>query len=71
MKEMGCKFDYLYPFFDDRFKSTNPRLEKDSDDIGIHMWYTRNCDSNMDVWGLPNVERYNLVEKYINELYEI
>ena len=71
MKELGCKFDYLYPFFDDRFKSTNPRLEKDSEDIGIHMWYTRQWNSNMDVWGLPNVERYNLVEKYISELYEV
>ncbi len=71
MKELGCKFDYLYPFFDNRFKSTNPRLEKDSEDIGIHMWYTRQWDNTMDVWGLPNVERYNLVEKYLNELYEI
>jgi len=41
MKEMGCKFDYLYPYFDNRFKSTNPRLDENSDDIGIHMWYTR------------------------------
>lgn len=65
MKEMRCKFDYLYPHFDERFKSTNPRLEKDSDDIGIHMWYTRQWDSNMDVWGLPNIERYNKVEQYI------
>lgn len=71
MKELGCKFDYLYPFFDERFKSTNPRLEKDSDDIGIHMWYTRQWNSSMDVWGLPNVERYNLLEKYIEDLYEI
>ena len=65
MKEMGCKFDYLYPFFDDRFKSTNPRLEKDSPDIGIHMWYTRQWNSNMYVWGLPNIERYNMIEEYI------
>ncbi len=71
MKELGCKFDYLYPFFDDRFKSTNPRLEKDSPNIGIHMWYTRQWNSAMDVWGLPNIERYNLVEKHIKELYGI
>ncbi len=64
MKELGCKFDYLYPYFDDRFKS-NPRLEKDSLDIGIHMWYTRNWNSEMDVWGLKNVERYNRVEKFL------
>jgi hypothetical protein len=28
LKEMGCKFDYLYPYFDDRFKSTNPRISE-------------------------------------------
>jgi hypothetical protein len=67
MKDLGCKFDYLYPHFDERFKSTNPRLTKDSDDIGIHMWYTRQWNSDMDVWGLPNIERYNRVEKYITE----
>ena len=67
MKDLGCKFDYLYPHFDERFKSTNPRLTEDSEDIGIHMWYTRQWNSNMDVWGLPNIERYNRVEKYITE----
>lgn len=65
MKELGCKFDYLYPYFDDRFKSTNPRLEEESPDIGIHMWYTRQWNSPMDVWGLPNNKRYELVEEYI------
>ena len=67
MKDIGCKFDYFYPYFDERFKSTNPRLEKDSPDIGIHMWYTRQWDSQMDVWGMPNVDRYRLVEDYINK----
>jgi hypothetical protein len=68
MKELGCKFDYLYPHFDDRFKSTNPRVTKDSEDIGIHMWYTRQWNSFMDVHGLPNVERYNRLEKYITRV---
>jgi hypothetical protein len=67
LKEAGRKFYYLYPHFDDRFKSTNPRIEKDSKDIAIHMWYTRQWNSDMDVWGLPNIERYNRIEKYINE----
>lgn len=67
IKELGCKFDYLYPHFDSRFKSTNARLNKNSSDIGIHMWYTRQWNSDMDVWGLPNIERYNRVEKYITE----
>lgn len=65
MKEIGSKFDYLYPHFDDRFKSTNPRLEKNSPDIGIHMWYTRQWDSNMYVWGMKNIDRYNRIENYI------
>lgn len=71
LKEMGCKFDYLYPHFDDRFKSTNPRLEEDSEDIGYHMWYTRNWDSNMDVWGMKNIDRYNQIEIFIKQKYKL
>jgi hypothetical protein len=67
MKELGCKFDYLYPHFDDRFKSTNPRINKDSDDIGIHMWYTRHWHTTEDVHGMTNIDRYNAVEKFIIE----
>jgi hypothetical protein len=65
MKEMNLKFDYLYPHFDDRFKSTNPRLDKSSNDIGIHMWYTRDWNTNMDVLGLSNIDRYTKLEKEI------
>jgi hypothetical protein len=68
MKETGCKFDYLYPHFDDDLKSTNPRLVENSNDIGIHMWYTRQWSTSMDVWGLPNIERYNKLEKKIKGL---
>lgn len=66
MKEKGKKFYYLYPEFDQRFMSTNPRIYRDSKDIGIHMWYTRNWESNMDVHGMRNIERYLLVENYLN-----
>jgi hypothetical protein len=31
------------------------------------MWYVRNWNDNFDVWGLPNFERYNRVEKYLIE----
>ncbi len=65
LKEAGRKFYYLYPHFDERFKSTNPRVDKDSNDIAIHMWYTRSWNTPMDVWGMPNNERYNAVEKHI------
>jgi hypothetical protein len=65
MKESKAKFGYLYPYFDERFKSTNPRISENSADIGIHMWYTRSWNSDMDVWGTPNRQRYDLVERYI------
>ena len=66
LKEGGKKFYYLYPHFDERFKSTNPRIDSDSKDIAIHMWYTRTWDSPMDVHGVPNGERYRMVEEYLN-----
>lgn len=67
MKEKDIKFYYLYPHFDQRFKSTNPRIEKNSPDIAIHMWYTRLWESPMDVHGLPNNERYFRLENYLRE----
>jgi hypothetical protein len=71
LKELGYKFDYLYPHFDDRFKSTNPRISENSKDIGIHMWYTRQWNSQMDVLGLPNIKRYELIEDYLNSNIKI
>lgn len=67
MKENGCNFDYLFPYFDDRFKSTNPRLTENSIDIGIHMWYTRCWYSIMDVFGVPNNKRYENLENYLRD----
>jgi hypothetical protein len=69
LKEKGVKFDYLFPYFDDRFKSTNPRLNESSLDIGIHMWYTRQWNQDFDVHGIPNNKRYDLVESFIKEKY--
>lgn len=66
MKEKKIKIYYLYPYFDDRFKSTNPRIESNSPDIAIHMWYTRSWESPMDVHGLPNNERYQRLENYLS-----
>jgi hypothetical protein len=65
LKELGCKFDYLYPYFDDRFKSTNPRITKDSPDIGIHMWFIRNWNNTENIHGLTNQERYRRIEKHL------
>lgn len=66
----GLKIDYLYPHFDTRFKSTNPRIDKESNDIGIHMWYTRNWNSDMLVSGVSNKDRYYLVEEYLKNKKE-
>jgi hypothetical protein len=65
LKESERKFYYLYPHFDERFKSTNPRIDKDSNDIAIHMWYTRSWNTPMDVWGMPNNQRYEAIENHI------
>jgi len=70
LREDGKKFYYLYPKFDEKFKSTNPRIDKDSKDIAIHMWYTRNWSSHMEVHGLPNVERYKMIEDYLLETHK-
>lgn len=63
MIKAGMKFHYLYQNFDEELKSINLRLNKDSNDICIHMWYLRQHDQSFDVWGLPNNKRYELLEK--------
>jgi hypothetical protein len=69
MKRLGAKFKYLYPRFDDRFDSSNPRITENSEDIGIHMWYLRAwSDTTIKPFKFTNLERYNLVEKYLIEI---
>ena len=67
MKDLGCKFEYLFPSFDERFNSTNPRIEENSNDIGIHMWYARQWNSSEVIYGMTNLERYTKVENFLNE----
>lgn len=68
LKEKGRKFNYLFPHFDERFKSTNPRIDQNSGDLAIHMWYTRQWQSPFDVHGTPNHFRYQEIEKYIKSI---
>jgi hypothetical protein len=70
LKEKGRKFNYLYPHFGEEFKSTNPRLNKDSQDICIHMWYARQWESSFDVHGMQNNLRYSAVESKIIDILE-
>lgn len=65
LKEAKRKFLYLYPHFDERFMSTNPRVSKTSEDLAIHMWYTRTWESPSPVHGIPNALRYYRVEDYL------
>lgn len=66
LKEKGRKFKYLFPYFDERFKSTNPRISEESPDIAIHMWYTRTWESPSPIHGVPNALRYQRIEEYLN-----
>lgn len=68
LKENGCKFEYLYNHFDENFKSSNLRMDINSPDICIHMWYTRQWSDSFDVWGLPNNVRYERVKNYLDTL---
>ena len=65
LKEAGRKFNYLYPYFDERFMSTNPRISKNSPDLGIHMWYTRTWESPSPIHGIPNALRYYRIEDHL------
>lgn len=67
MHEKDFKFYFLYPYEDDEFKTTNPKLNESSDYIGIHMWYSRIWNSNFDVLGVPNIERYKKVFLKLNK----
>jgi hypothetical protein len=68
LKEKGRRFNYLYPHFDEKFKSTNPRINHDTNDICIHMWYTRQWESSMDVHGVSNCSRYIAVESELQKI---
>ena len=60
------KFHYLYQYFDNELKSTNPRFGKDSKDMGFHMWYSRDYLSDFELFGVKNSDRYKL----LNEKFE-
>ena len=70
MKEIGCKFGYLYPHLDEYYNSTNPRISENSNDIAIHMWETRNCDLDNSFLGLSNKERWSRIKKYMDNKYD-
>jgi len=60
----------LYPKYNIEYKVTTQMFTPDSEPIGYHMWYPRQWNSNMDVLGMPNIERYKKIENLINDLYD-
>jgi hypothetical protein len=69
LKEKNKKFHYLYPRFNERFKSTDPAVDADSESIGIHMWYSRQWHLEMPVFETTQIKRYTDVGNYLLEKY--
>ena len=69
LKDNGIVFNYLEPFLDTRFYSTNLL-----NSTIIHMWYQRNRNTNMVVsklhGNIPNKKRFDDVISYLNGIIE-
>mgnify|MGYP007071570912 CR=1 FL=1 len=70
LHENNFKLYFLYPYEDNEFITTNPKIDKQSDYIGIHMWYSRIWNSDYVVHGIPNNERYKKVFSHIRNISE-
>jgi hypothetical protein len=68
LKEKNRKFYYLFPEFNEYYKSINPKFNQDSKEIAIHMWYAREWNSNIDMGGITNFKRYERIEKKIIDI---
>ncbi len=67
LKDKYYNFGYLYPHFDTTLKSTNPRINHTSEDMAIHMWESRNMNSDKEFYGLTAKQRFENIKKYLNE----
>lgn len=67
LKDRGCRFGYLYPRFDEILKSTNPSISEGSADMAIHMWESRNMDSDKRFFGETAQERFSRIKSFITE----
>jgi hypothetical protein len=67
LKERFYRFGYLYPHFDSDLKSTNPRIDSLSKDMAIHMWESRNMDSDKEFYGLTAKQRFENIKIYLKE----
>lgn len=57
------RFKYLDVRFDERFRSSNPRLGSNYSDICMHLWYSR-------VWR-QHEDRYNAAKEYLQQLHQL
>ena len=60
------KFGYLFPHFDKELKSTNPKINEESNEMAIHIWESRNMDKDDKLFGTTTNERFEKVLKYLN-----
>ena len=67
MKEKKIKFYYLYPHFDTNLKSTNPMIDVNSKEMAIHMWESRNMDSDKEFYGLTAKQRFDNIKNFLKE----
>lgn len=67
LKDKYYNFGYLYPHFDTNLKSTNPRIVESSSDMAIHMWESRNMDSDKEFYGLTAKQRFENIKTYLKE----
>ena len=64
--DLGMKFGYLFPHFDKELKSTNPKINEDSNEMAIHIWESRNMNNDNTLFGTTANERFKKVLKYLN-----
>lgn len=58
LKKNGGKFKYFYQEQDPVHKGTNLKISPESPILCKHLWYSRFWNSNIDVFGIKNVDRY-------------
>ena len=67
LKDKYYRFGYLYPHFDVNLKSTNPKIDHNSKEMAIHMWESRNMDSDKEFYGLTAKQRFEKIKNLLKE----
>ena len=67
LKDKYYRFGYLYPHFDKTLKSTNPMIDHNSKEMAIHMWESRNMNSDKEFYGLTAKQRFDNIKNFLKE----